>query len=402
MELLIGLLGAMTLLAVRLATNHRRLRRRLGVLADALDAEPVEPSPLRAIHRLKAVAAGSAARATLLEQAVLQLDVGVLIIDRDGQRVLSNSVADSYVDRNATDAVAGLRLRDLIAEAVPTSDVIERDIDLLSPTSRRLRLRAVPLFAESARIGTAILVTDLTEQSRIQTIRRNFVANASHELKTPLGAMRLLAEALTTRIDDETRDRLSGRIQEEATRMTRLVDDILTLAFIEETSDVTGTVDLGDVLDGALQQVAVIAEMRDVGISTECTPTLVEGDERRLVSALANLIQNAITYTYAKSPEPSGKVEVRIYQSGGNAVIEVEDNGIGIPERHLPRIFERFYRVDRGRSRSRGGTGLGLSIVRHVVEKHGGTIAVESTPGVGSLFRINLPLAATASPTEAT
>jgi two-component system, OmpR family, sensor histidine kinase SenX3 len=173
--------------------------------------------------------------------------------------------------------------------------------------------------------------------------------------------------------------------------MTRLVDDILDLSLIEAHQTVRGVVDICQVIGDAVKQVRLASEALEVPVEVRCESVEVLGDHRRLVSAVANLIENAVAYTRAKGTEAVQPVEVRGYRAGATALIEVEDHGIGIAERHLSRIFERFYRVDKGRSRVRGGTGLGLAIVRHVVQNHWGEVTVESVPGRGSTFTVRLP-----------
>jgi signal transduction histidine kinase len=173
--------------------------------------------------------------------------------------------------------------------------------------------------------------------------------------------------------------------------MTRLVDDILDLSLIEAHQTVRGVVDISQVINDAVKQVTLASEALAVPIEVDCQPIEVLGDHRRLVSAIANLIENAVSYTSAKGADSTEPVVVRGFRRGVYAHIEVEDHGIGIADRHLARIFERFYRVDKGRSRVRGGTGLGLAIVRHVVQNHWGEVTVESVPGQGSTFSVVLP-----------
>ena len=185
---------------------------------------------------------------------------------------------------------------------------------------------------------------------------------------------------------------LAAKVHSEAGRMTRLVEDILDLALIEEARPPAETLALDDVIADAVAKSQMLAETMGIPVTSECPQLSLRGDRRSLVSALANLVENAINYTAAKGTDPPEAVHVRARREGDRAVIEVEDHGIGIPERHQERIFERFYRVDRGRSRSRGGTGLGLAIVRHVVLNHRGELSVESVPGEGSKFRLELPL----------
>jgi two-component system sensor histidine kinase SenX3 len=173
--------------------------------------------------------------------------------------------------------------------------------------------------------------------------------------------------------------------------MTRLVEDILDLSLVEAHQTVRGVVEISDVVDEAVRQVTLVSEALAVPIEVECDRVEVLGDHRRLVSAIANLIENAVSYTRAKGIDAIEPVQVRGYRSEDRALIEVEDHGIGIAERHLARIFERFYRVEKGRSRASGGTGLGLAIVRHIVQNHWGEVKVDSVPGKGSTFTVVLP-----------
>jgi two-component system sensor histidine kinase SenX3 len=386
--LLLALLAAVFVLASMLHRDRavgRRVVEALGVAGASLDLAPDRIGHLR---RDVETADRDLAR---LDAAAEAAPFGLVIVDPGGDRMFTNATAAAYASGGPGDAVVGLRLRTLIADAVKSDEPIQQEIELYAPTTRRIQLRAVPLSRDGGRLGTVIFIEDLTARSHVDSMRRDFVANASHELKTPLGALRLLAEALGATDDDATRHRLSERLQNEAVRMTRLVEDILELALIEENRRVQGVVDLCEVVTDAVGQVALLSETLGIPVESHCEPATVLGDRRRLVSAVANLIENALTYTRAKGLDQPPPVEVRVYPAVPDAVVEVEDRGIGIPERHRNRIFERFYRIDRGRSRSSGGTGLGLAIVRHVVENHGGTIEVESVPGEGSTFRILLP-----------
>jgi two-component system sensor histidine kinase SenX3 len=173
--------------------------------------------------------------------------------------------------------------------------------------------------------------------------------------------------------------------------MTKLVEDILDLSLVEQHRNVQGIVDIRDVIEDAIGQSSLAAETLGVPVTSDCETVEVIGDHRRLVSAVANILDNALTFTRAKGPDSIEPVAIRGFRNGDQAVIEVEDRGIGIAARHQERIFERFYRVDQGRSRAAGGTGLGLAIASHAVQNHGGEIEIESLPGQGSTFRIVMP-----------
>ena len=317
--------------------------------------------------------------------------MGIVVRNEVGDLVFQNEAAATYTAATADDAILGVRLRSLLDEAEGFDEDIEQQLELFSPTPRTIQLQAMPLFAGNERIGTAGFIEDLTTRSQIDSIRSDFIANASHELKTPLGAMRLLAEALVATDDSDVQRDVASKINAEASRMNRLVEDILDLALIESSPLEPQPVDLSQVAAEAIGKSRSLADALEIPVRQSVEPIRVAGDHRRLTSAVANLVENALNYTAAKDlPEPP-PVHVRIRSEPRRAIIEVEDRGIGIPERHQERIFERFYRVDRGRSRASGGTGLGLAIVRHVVENHSGEVEVESVPGEGSTFRIVLP-----------
>ena len=235
---------------------------------------------------------------------------------------------------------------------------------------------------------------DPDELRRVNKIRRDFVANVSHELKTPATSLRLLAESLEETIDeDPIQARLfATQLKKETERLSRLITDLLDLARLESQERVENPVpvDVRSVLMTVLARMRRVARKKNIALQWKrfgrAAQYTVRGDETQLTSMFTNLVDNAVKYT-----PPGGRVEVTGGFEGSEIVIRVSDTGIGIPEAKLPRIFERFYRVDKARSKETGGTGLGLSIVRHVAENHGGRVTVESTPGEGSTFTVYLP-----------
>jgi two-component system, OmpR family, sensor histidine kinase SenX3 len=256
-------------------------------------------------------------------------------------------------------------------------------------------VRVAPLGASVGGGGLILLLAeDQTESRRVEEVRRDFVANISHELKTPVGALALLAETMEEAADDpEAVRRFASRMRQEASRLTYLVQDLITLSRIQAAEPVPdpNPVDLGAVVAEVLDRCRMKASARGIELAESCDEELEElevlGDEDLLVTALRNLVENAVAY----SPEKT-RVVVSATRDGINAAqISVADQGIGIPERDLERIFERFYRVDPARSRATGGTGLGLAIVKHVVAAHGGKVTVWSKEGVGSTFTLRLP-----------
>ena len=235
---------------------------------------------------------------------------------------------------------------------------------------------------------------DPDELRRVNKIRRDFVANVSHELKTPATSLRLLAESLEETIDeDPVQARLfAAQLKRETERLSQLITDLLDLARLESEERVENPVPVSvrSVLMTVLARMRSVARKKNITLqwkrSGRAAQYTVRGDETQLTSMFTNLVDNAVKYT-----PPGGRVEVTGGFEGSEIVIRVSDTGIGIPEGKLPRIFERFYRVDKARSKETGGTGLGLSIVKHVAENHGGRVAVESTPGEGSTFTVYLP-----------
>jgi two-component system sensor histidine kinase SenX3 len=293
-------------------------------------------------------------------------------------------------------------------EQAPWAPLIESAIDDMvragapdEPRSRRVEFRGPPpkslvitvaaLRNEDEWLGTVAFVDDESERRQLEQVRRDFVANVSHELRTPIGALGLLGEALTGETDADVVARLAERITAEAHRAAQMIEDLLDLSRIEAHGlPVRDPVSADAMVRAAVERVRPTAEMKGVEIVTSLRidgPPEIPGDEAQLVSAVSNLLDNAVKYSDRDS---TVKVKVRRGDDGW-VEISVRDRGIGIPSKDLERIFERFYRVDRARSRVTGGTGLGLSIVRHVADNHGGEVTVVSQEGAGSTFLLRLP-----------
>ena len=236
-----------------------------------------------------------------------------------------------------------------------------------------------------------VLLSDESEAERVHQVRRDFVANISHELKTPIGALSLLSEAVLSAKDDpEAVTKFATRMQHEARRLTDLVQEIINLSRLQDSDPllVAEEVNINDIIQVAVDQCQTISQARNIDVTfTRGAETSVLGDSEQITMAIHNLVENAINY----SPENT-KVSVSTIIENGIVQISVTDQGIGIPESDQTRIFERFYRVDPARSRETGGTGLGLSIVKHVATKHGGDVSVWSAPAVGSTFALRLPI----------
>ncbi|HVM08212.1 MAG TPA: ATP-binding protein [Acidimicrobiales bacterium] len=322
-----------------------------------------------------------------LADAFALLDHGVVILDEQGNVLLQNEVAASVLRDPVGGALVASTVDRLVMTAMAGSES-EETLDLFGPPRRTLKVSARPL--DSGRlIGVAVVIDDITERRRLEAVRRDFIANISHELKTPIGALGLLAETLVDEGDPEVVQRLAQRMQGEALRVGRIIEDLLDLSRIEsEEAPRREPVPVHLVLGEATERLREAADQRGVVLEVcdDAGRLTTVGDRRQLVSAVHSLVENAITYTDA-----GGTVRVTAERSGERVVISVVDTGVGIPARDLDRIFERFYRVDRARARATGGTGLGLSIVRHVAHNHGGEVHVESQEGVGSTFRLELP-----------
>lgn len=289
------------------------------------------------------------------------------------------SITDRSVRRLVTHAIRAV-----------TSDEIDLELRGAVPgaASRYIRVRACPLGPTTC----ALLIEDVSQALRIDAMRRDFIVNVSHELKTPVGALLLLAEAVKSSAEDPVaQQRFVERIQTEAERLSRLVNDLSDLSRLQG-SDVPmrgNAIPVARIVSEAIDTVKLLAQAREVEFITGAFKGLrVEGDEEQLVTALRNLLTNAMAYS------PTG---TRVSISGrivdGLVEISVTDQGIGISDADLERIFERFYRVDPARSRETGGTGLGLAIVKHICASHGGECTVWSKPGEGSTFTLRLPSA---------
>jgi len=313
---------------------------------------------------------------------------GIVVCDENGDVVFRNARADELVGDRLHEALAGEAVTRLLAEAIDGRSGDEH-LELFGPPHRTLHLRAAPLVNDARLVGAAAVIEDVSERRRLEAVRRDFVANISHELKTPVGALGLLAETLAGEDDPLVAARLTERMQNEAFRVGRIIEDLLDLSRIEaEEAPLREPVPVHLVLAEAADRVRGVAEHRGVRIEVHEPPRRMNvlGDRRQLVSAVHSLVENAVTYS-----DDGGEVVLDTRANGRWIEITVSDTGIGIPARDLERIFERFYRVDRARARDTGGTGLGLAIVRHVAGNHGGEVRVQSQEGRGSTFTLRLP-----------
>lgn len=385
--------------ALALGWETRRVRRRLvGVTRQF--GETAAPggatSIARAVEELESVAADERDRRADLESELTRLastlrehSSGIVVIDATGRTVLRNAPAVKLASiRHAESSVDEL-VMELLRRALE-GEPVQHEFQMFGPPRQVIRIESFPLTDRLAVIGAAAFVADVSESRRLEGVRRDFVANVSHELKTPIGALGLLAETIVDgEVDDATRQ-LAERMVREADRLGHTIDDLLDLTMIEaQETPVRESVALHALLMEAAERLRESADSRGIPIvvgNTTGDPAVV-GDRRQLLSAVVNLVDNAVKYS-----EPGQAVELStVSRADGGVGVTVRDHGIGIPLADRQRIFERFYRVDEARSRQTGGTGLGLAIVRHIAQVHGGDVDVESTEGEGSLFTLWFP-----------
>ena len=457
-------------------SGRRAISQRLTALGSRLGLDPPEDesnieTSLAYLEQVTGGAAQAVAEsssdAIRLRRSLDTLTQGVVLCDENGTVIYRNGRANALMVSRHGDALAAQAVTELL-EGAWHEGAAERTLDLYGPPRRTLQVRARQIDDGRRPLGVIALIEDVSERRRLEEIRRDFVANVSHELKTPIGALGLLAETLVAEPDAEVAQRLAGRIHNEAFRVSRIIDDLLDLSRIEsEEAPSREPVLVNLVMADAIERVRATADQRGIEIVLHepSPPIAVVGERRQLVSAMHALLENAITYSYDDSKvvvtgtvrratdtgqtaavlptsveaafttasfgdddTPTGEVIVAETTWAASATsttgptppegeqttlggldngvgrpdwraedrdhvrLSVQDSGIGIPARDLDRIFERFYRVDHGRSRDTGGTGLGLSIVRHVANNHQGWVDVESREGEGSTFSLVLPL----------
>ena len=329
----------------------------------------------------------SEGQAQLLDQVLGAVRQAVVVIDEDDRILYSNPAAAAMI--RIPDSLSALTphgLQTLVRQARAGAARTEGLFDHGNPT-RILQAAASP-FPQDRRVLLAI--SDITETSRVDDMRRDFVSSASHELKTPVAAILASAEALQMALgrDPASAQRFGEQIERLARQLARLVGDLLDLSRLEASEPDHELVRLDQVADEEVSRLRPAAEAAGLKLTATAAPASVSGSRRDLGLAIRNLLDNALRHT----PE-GGAVDLRVGTDSGEVLVEVTDSGEGIPKRELPRIFERFYRVDTARARATGGTGLGLAIVRHVVERHGGSVQVESELGQGSTFRLRIPQA---------
>ena len=317
-----------------------------------------------------------------------RMDEGLLVLNDTLTPVMANGAARRLLGfDSATPARVGSdEILSLARQAMVELRPVEEPLQLW-PQRVTVRVRAIPLEDQG---GVAVVLHDVTEELGTQRIRRQFVANASHELKSPVAGMQALSEAIRDAVHDDPAmaERFSARLVGEAERLGRLISDLLDLSRLEDPANLSRrSTNLSQIAREQVDEVDAAAGLKKMMLRSAIDGEVwVRGDHQQLGLMVRNLLDNAIRYT----PE-RGTVTLSLSIDEGDAVLSVSDTGIGIPLKSQARVFERFYRVDKDRSRDRGGTGLGLSIVKHVVELHGGHVSLDSELGEGSTFTVRLP-----------
>lgn len=332
----------------------------------------------------------------ILETIAREMHTGVVVLDKNGSVLYANPfflksfpVGGGAEGRPVAECVRSEELMKSVAAFLEKRGGKSEDIEI-AEGNRFFSVHIVPI-KDKADFSLILFLQDITEEKRVETIKRDFVANVSHELRTPLASIKGYSETLLDggMDDKETLAEFLRVIDRHATRMSRLIDDLLILSRLEshQMTIVASPIDLGELVASTAKGFEKQARDKGITLSALVPDDLPNalGDRDRLEQVMVNLLDNAIKYT------PSGgRVEVRAFKEDSTVRVDVGDTGIGIPAADISRIFERFYRVDKARSRELGGTGLGLAIVKHIIQGHNGKLSVDSTPGKGSVFSFSI------------
>ncbi|MBI5236373.1 MAG: PAS domain-containing sensor histidine kinase [Deltaproteobacteria bacterium] len=339
----------------------------------------------------------------ILETIAREMQTGVMALNREGRVVYANpSIVASFPAHGGMegasvyDIIKSFELVKTVETHLKARPAVSKSQDIeISEMGRFFSVRIVPL-KDKAGFSLLLFFQDITEEKRVETIKRDFVANVSHELRTPLASIKGYSETLLDGGMDEkeTQKEFLRIIDRHATRMSRLIDDLLILSRLEshQMRIVHEPVDLKELIANVAQGFQKLSGDKGISVSVNMPDSLpkVSADRDRIEQVVVNLLDNAIKYTGA-----GGRVKVSAQADGDSWVrVDVSDTGPGIPDADIPRIFERFYRVDKARSRELGGTGLGLAIVKHIIALHNGRLWVESAPGKGSTFNFALKTSA--------
>lgn len=359
-----------------------------GLLVTGLSHKTIHLS--RQLSKFQAAAAESERLRASLESLTKAMASLHLVVDDEGQIVYANESAHRSFDTEVIEgrmivaATMSPELEEVITQVHGSREPREAEIEFPQPSAWIGKVRAWPSEEASDQVNVTII--DVTKLRRLERVRQDFVANVSHELRTPMATIRVLTESSQDAETDEERLQLSQQVLREIDRLTSVTDDLLVLGKAESLEPSTEQCDLAEIASNAVKLMRSAAADKGLDLTADLPDSApLTADPTQMSQVVINLIDNAIANT------ESGAVEVAIREAADSLELLVKDTGSGIESEHLPRIFERFYRVDKGRTRERGGTGLGLAIVRNIVESHGGTISAESAPQQGSTFTVTLP-----------
>ncbi len=343
-------------------------------------------------ERLEATFLENQEKQNRLEAILKSMNSGIIAYDNQDKIILINpfckelfGIYGDVIGKNIYDLK---EIKDVILNLEAESDVVEVRID--KPMKKDIRIKSAEIYGERvSRVGTVVVLEDITDLKKLEKMRRQFVANVSHELKTPLTSIKGFSETLKFVKDEETRNKFLDIINDESERLTRLINDILSLSTIEQIKAIKyEKIDVAKETEKVYHLILPKAESKNIKLNLlKKESVIIYGDRDNYKQLILNLVDNAIKYT-----REFGEVNISVDRYKENMVLTIEDTGIGIPEKHMTRIFERFYRVDKARDRAMGGTGLGLAIVKHIVLSMDGTIEVESELGKGTKFVIHIPI----------
>lgn len=367
----------------------------IGSLADALNQMAAQlddriKTIINQRNELKAILSS-------MEEGVMAFDMDERIISiNQAAAQIFESIPKDMLNRSIQEVIRNPELQQFVTHALSSTDNLKGDITLYHEGERIIYLHSTSLRdSNEDQIGVLVVMNDVTQVRRLENIRRDFAANVSHEIKTPLTAIKGFVETLRhgSVKNPEEIERFLGITEKHVNRLTAILEDLISLSRIEQDDEKKAITlqknPIKNVLQTAIGNCREKADLNDVTIDCQCEENLFAMiDPALLEQALANLLDNALNYSHEGS-----SVHVSAVQKEDSIIIRVQDHGIGITKEHLPRLFERFYRADKARSRNLGGTGLGLAIVKHIIQAHGGYASVDSTPGKGSTFSLHLPAA---------
>uniref|UniRef100_A0A832I6S4 histidine kinase n=2 Tax=Pseudothermotoga TaxID=1643951 RepID=A0A832I6S4_9THEM len=389
---------------LKINRNLLRFFRRVAELADVVEDSPPSYVLERLRKKLRTIEEELSIAQRSRENILTLLDNisdPIIFVEADGTITFANLAAQKItrsepIARKIYEAIEDYYVIEMFEETVRTWQAQESKIVLyVSDEKRYYSCNMIPVILPRGERRVVIMMRDVTKEHELNELRKQFVSNVSHELRTPLTSIHGYAETLLSdpEMDAETRKRFLTIIENESARMSRMINDLLDLERLEsgEARFEFKETDLCVVVNYVLSIVEPLANEHGVQVEIQCEPVSIWADQDRMVQMILNLVDNAIKYTSLKEIGDK-RVKVRVTREGKHAIVAVSDTGPGIPKEALPRLFDRFYRVDKGRSRKMGGSGLGLSIVKSIVERHGGEISVNSEVGVGTTFIVKLPI----------